>query len=189
MKESAARTRILDVASRLFYEQGYNSTGINQIIDEAEIARASLYNHFPSKRDLLSAYIQQAEKLWFEELEAFVSHIKDPRKKLLAFFDYRIARQVKSKFGGCQFTKIGAELPKEDLAAFELIDHQKNRLKEYITALLKQINLRKDHMLNEELLTEAIFLLFEGATVNASISKSSDALKDAKKIAEALLAK
>jgi AcrR family transcriptional regulator len=187
MKESAARTRILDVASRLFYEQGYNSTGINQIIDEAAIARASLYNHFPSKRDLLSAYIRRAENIWFDELDVFVAGIKDPKLKLLAFFDYRIARQTKSNYGGCQFTKIGAELPKEDLAAFALIDHQKNRLKEYIMSLLNKIKLSKDHLLNNEMLTETIFLLFEGATVHASIAKNSDALKEAKKITEALL--
>jgi len=188
MKESAARTRILDVASRLFYEQGYNSTGINQIIEEAEIARASLYNHFPSKRDLLSSYIQQAENLWFEELETFIGHIKNPKKKLLAFFDFRIARQLKSNFGGCRFIKIGAELPKDDLASFELIGHQKSRLKEYIATLLKQINLNKNSPLNEEMLTETIFLLLEGAAVNASISKTPDSIKAAKKITEALLA-
>lgn len=188
MKESAAKTRILEVASRLFYQQGYNSTGINQIIDEAEIARASLYNHFPSKRDLLSAYIQKAEETWFKELEVFVGHIKDPKKKLLAFFDFRIARQMKSNFGGCQFTKIGAELPGDDLAAFELIDHQKHRLKQYITVLLKEMNISKDHLLNEKMLTETIFMLFEGATVTASISKKPDALKEAKKITKALLA-
>jgi AcrR family transcriptional regulator len=55
MRESTVKDRILDTASRLFYDQGYHITGINQIIDEADIARASLYNHFPSKTDLLLA--------------------------------------------------------------------------------------------------------------------------------------
>ena len=187
MKESAARNRILDVASRLFYEQGYNSTGINQIIEEAEIAKASLYNHFPSKRDLLTSYIQRAEDIWFEELEEFVGHIKNPRKRLLALFDHRISRQLKSNFGGCRFTKIGSELPKDDLPAFELIDHQKNRLKEYIHQLLTEINPVNNHFQNLEMLTETIFLLFEGATVTASINKTSDSLLTAKKIADALL--
>ena len=59
MRESSVKDRILDTASRLFYDQGYHVTGINQIIDEADIARASLYNHFPSKTDLLLAYLGQ----------------------------------------------------------------------------------------------------------------------------------
>lgn len=45
------RENILSTAADLFYKQGYNSTGINQIIDEADIARGSLYNHFKSKND------------------------------------------------------------------------------------------------------------------------------------------
>ncbi|CAM4094418.1 transcriptional regulator, TetR family [Pedobacter westerhofensis] len=187
MKESAAKNRILDVASRLFYEQGYNSTGINQIIEEAEIARASLYNHFPSKRDLLTSYIQRAEDIWFEELEAFVGHIKNPKKKLLALFDHRISRQLKFNFGGCRFIKVGAELPNDDLAAFELIDHQKSRLKEYIHQLLLEINPKNELLQNLEMLNETIFLLIEGATVTAGITKNPEALQSAKKIAETLL--
>ena len=51
------RKKIVDTAARLFYEQGYNSTGINQIIAEAGIAKASLYAHFSSKEDLLKEYL------------------------------------------------------------------------------------------------------------------------------------
>jgi AcrR family transcriptional regulator len=187
MKESAARTRIIEVASRLFYEQGYNSTGINQIIDEADIARGSLYNHFPSKRDLLSAYIQHSEELWFAELDKFLAPIKNPKKKLLALFDYRIERQLRSNFGGCQFNKIGAEVPKDDLAAFELVRHQKDKIKFYIKDLLHQINLSEPQVLNKEMLADTLFLILEGATVSANIYKNMETMKSAKKIAEKLL--
>ncbi|TDQ08242.1 TetR/AcrR family transcriptional regulator [Pedobacter metabolipauper] len=187
MKESSARTRILDVASRLFYEQGYNSTGINQIIEEAEIARGSLYNHFPSKRDLLTAYIQQAEDRWFAELDKFLATLKDPRQKLLGLFDFRIERQLRSNFGGCLFSKIGAEVPKDDLNAFELVYHQKERFKIYITELLQQMKLSEPQALSQEMLANALFMIFEGATAIASISKSDQAIRDAKKIAESLI--
>ncbi|WP_158798271.1 TetR/AcrR family transcriptional regulator [Pedobacter sp. L105] len=187
MKESAARERILDVASRLFYNQGYNSTGINQIIDEAEIARASLYNHFPSKRDLLTAYIRQAEEIWFAEFDLFVHKIKDPKKRLLALFDYRAERQVKYNFGGCQFTKVSAEVSREDLQAFELVSHQKSRLKVYISEMIKEITLNKPQLMKEEMLAEAIFLMLEGATVSANVYKNNKAILDAKRITEKLL--
>ena len=186
MKESAARTRILDVASRLFYEQGYNSTGINQIIDEAGIARGSLYNHFPSKRDLLTAYIEQAEELWFAELDTLLEPLKDPKQKLLALFDFRIERQLRSNFGGCQFVKIGAEVAKDDLSAFEMVRQQKERVKIYIKDLLAEINLSKPQVLSKEMLIDTLFLLMEGATVSASISKDVQAIRDAKNIAKLL---
>ena len=86
MRETGVKDRILDTASRLFYDQGYNPTGINQIIDEAEIARASLYNHYESKTDLLLAYLDRTHVRWFEELEEFLQPYTDPREKLLAIF-------------------------------------------------------------------------------------------------------
>ena len=49
MKHAEVRNRIIETASDLFYRNGYNSTGINQIIAEAGIAKATLYNHFKSE--------------------------------------------------------------------------------------------------------------------------------------------
>jgi len=187
MKESATRTRILDVASRLFYEQGYNSTGINQIIEEANIARGSLYNHFPSKRDLLSAYLQNAEELWFDGLDQFLAAIKNPKLKLLGLFDYRIERQLRSNFGGCQFIKIGAEIPKDDTDAFELVRHQKNRIKLYISDLLIHINLSDTQPFTKEMLADTLFLILEGATISATVYKNVEAIRNAKNIAKKLL--
>src|SRR6185437_5228472 len=93
MRESAVKDRILDTASRLFYDQGYHVTGINQIIEEAGIARASLYNHFPSKTDLLLAYLDRTHAEWFGELERYLAPVPTAREKLLALFDFRIDRQ------------------------------------------------------------------------------------------------
>ena len=49
----SVRDRILQTAMKLFYSQGMKSTGINQIIEESNAAKASFYHHFPSKRDLI----------------------------------------------------------------------------------------------------------------------------------------
>ena len=50
--------RILAVASELFYRQGYRATGINEVIARSGVAKATFYNHFPSKEDLCLAYLQ-----------------------------------------------------------------------------------------------------------------------------------
>lgn len=187
MKESAAKTKILNVASRLFYEQGYNATGINQIIDEADIARGSLYNHFPSKKDLLSAYIEQAENLWFTALEEYLSAIKDPRSKLLAIFDFREQEQFNTDFRGCQFAKVVAELTKDDLKIYEQVSREKDKLKLHIKSLLVQIDLKSPAALDIDMIAEAIFLLLEGSTVAASLYKGEASIKNAKIIAASLL--
>ena len=187
IKESVVKKRILDVASRLLYEQGYNATGINQIIDEADIAKASFYNHFLSKRDLLSAYIINAEQVWFEGLDNHISNIKDPHKKLLGLFDYRADRQLRYRFGGCQFNKASAEAPREDLELFELVGHQKDRTKQSIKQILSTIKLSQPQLYSIDDLAEMIFFIIEGATVATSIYKDAKNLRNAKKLVEKLL--
>lgn len=187
MKESATRNRILEVASRLFYMQGYNSTGINQIIDEAKIARGSLYNHFPSKRDLLTAYIDAMEISSLAEWDNALDAIKNPKKKILAIYDICIARQVRSNFAGCPFIKVGAEIPCEDASAFVSIANQKKAEKTYIETLLTNAYPDESQIVNKEMLASTLFLLMEGAMVTSSIEKDLQSLKDAKKIADSLL--
>jgi len=70
MVTNSVRDKIVSVAGRLFYEQGYNNTGINQVIDEAGIAKASLYNHFNSKLKVTF--------LHYPLQEAFVSRERAP---------------------------------------------------------------------------------------------------------------
>ncbi|MBE9463444.1 TetR/AcrR family transcriptional regulator [Dyadobacter subterraneus] len=186
MKKSAVRERILEVASRLFYEQGYNLTGINQIIEEADIARASLYNHFDSKTDLLLAYLKEAEDIWFLEMENYTARSSDPKEKLLALFDFRMERQNKRGFGGCQFIKISAEVSRQDTQVFDAVSHQKNRLKVFITDIVKDLP-DNNRLLTHGLLADALFLLLEGAAISGSIYKNQESMTKAKEIADKLI--
>lgn len=186
MKKSVVRERILEVASRLFYEQGYNLTGINQIIEEADIARASLYNHFESKTDLLLAYLKEAEDEWFQEMEEFTSRFSDPKGKLLALFDFRMERQSRRGFGGCQFIKISAEVSRQDSQVFDAVSHQKSRLKFFIANIVKDLP-ENGQVLTHSLLGDALFLILEGAAVSGSIYKNQESMKTAREIADKLL--
>jgi AcrR family transcriptional regulator len=186
VKESIVRTRILEVASQLFYRQGYNATGINQVISEADIARASLYNHFPSKTDLLHAYLEQKDKKWFDALENYLAKRKGFREKILGIFDFRIERQTEQSFGGCPFVKASAEVSTEEKKSFELVNNHKEHLKAYIGELVSQIK-PAPQSLDGGMLAETIFLLMEGATVMVNISKQKQSLLSARKIAQQLL--
>jgi len=185
MKTSAVRERILDVAGRLFFEQGYNSTGINQVIDEADIAKGSLYNHFPSKSDLLVAYLKRGHEELFAEMDAFLAPVKEPRKKLLALFDYRLKRQLASNFSGCQFIKASAEINRVEPLAMDEIKIIKERYRNYILNLVKQVEHKQ--VLTDEMLADTVFLLLEGSSVTGVIQHSPDATRKAKKIVEQLL--
>jgi AcrR family transcriptional regulator len=185
MRESNVKDRILEVASRLFYDQGYNLTGINQIIAEADIARASLYNHFESKTELLLAYLDKTRQDWFADLDEFLRPVTDPREKILALFDFRIMRQRRLDFKGCQFSKIGAEASQHEKRVFDLVRCHKERLRSTIDELVLRVDHRQT--LSHELLVDTIFLLLEGGLATGAVYRSSAPLENAKKIVDTLI--
>ena len=177
--------KIIDTAERLFYEQGYSCTGINQVIKEADIAKGSLYKHFESKSDLLLAYLQRFHQRWFEWLEARVNKVSDPKGKLLAIFDHHIERQQGREFGGCPFIKANDEVGMSDPKVLVEIQLAKQRFKDFIKKLVAESGHKK--MLSDKDLVEMIFLMSEGGIVTASIFKDADDLQSAKKIVQKLI--
>src|SRR6478609_6869160 len=84
---SEARQRILETADRLFYQEGVRAVGIDRIIAEAEVAKMSLYNHFPSKDDLILAVLKYREENVLEFFRsAMERHGKKAKNSLRAFF-------------------------------------------------------------------------------------------------------
>lgn len=61
------RERILGAASRLFYAHGIKATGVDRILVEAEVAKATFYYHFPAKDDLVRAYLTRRHEQWMRE--------------------------------------------------------------------------------------------------------------------------
>ena len=100
------RTRIVETAAKLFYTQGYNSTGINQLIKEAGVAKASLYQHFPSKEDLLVEYVRVTAINTNKILDEVIAKPKTAQDKVLAMFDFLIAFSKQTGYNGCNFLHI-----------------------------------------------------------------------------------
>ena len=180
MKETGVREKILETASRLFFEQGYNLTGINQIIEEADIARGSLYNHFKSKNDLLLSYLREAEVRYFAKLDAFLRPVKDPRKKLLAVFDFRMGLQQQYNFAGCRFVKLGAEVSRDQTDVLAVLASHKRRFKEVIRSLANEVEIKAPF--TADTLTETMYMMMEGASVIGALEKSDAQFKEAKRI-------
>src|SRR6218665_673777 len=161
--------KILDTAGRLFYAQGYNNTGINQVIEEADIAKASLYKHFETKTDLLIAYVQRTHERWFNRLETAVNNVIDPKEKLLALFDYHLERQEVRQFGGCPFIKANDEAGVSDPRVLAEIQLTKQHAKDFIKTLVVESGHKK--LLTDQELAETIFFAIEGAVVAAAVFK------------------
>ena len=68
--QQPARERILDTAFRLFYAHGPRGVGVDTVIAESGVAKATLYKHFPRKDDLVLAYLDKVDQAWFGQLRA-----------------------------------------------------------------------------------------------------------------------
>ena len=177
--------KILETANKLFYRKGYNATGINQIIEEAGIAKGSLYQHFGSKTDLLVGYIKLNHEGWFTRLQTAIENVADPKEKLLVLFDYHTNRQEYREYGGCPFVKANNEAGMDDPKVLEEIKKAKLHFKAFVKTLVTNSG-HKQLLTNEEL-TETIFWMIEGGSVAASIFKNTDDLQSAKQILQKLI--
>ncbi|HTI93452.1 MAG TPA: TetR/AcrR family transcriptional regulator [Puia sp.] len=187
MKPVVVVDKIMDTADRLFYEQGFNLTGINQIIEEAGISKPSLYNHFRSKNDLLLAYLDQLYTKWFAGLDAFSEDFNSPLDKVMALFDYRINRQITTQYKGCAWNKIANEVAPKDYEVFERVSKFKADLKIRITNLVRQLNRPIDKLLTDEDLVEVIFSQLESGVLMAHATKSHQSLENGKNIVRKLV--
>jgi len=107
-KVSEARSRLLETASGLFYREGVNNVGVDRIVSEANVTRATFYRHFPSKGQLVLAYLQAAHDTIVDRMSAALA-IEDPRERLRAIGD-DIVDQIRSPgFRGCAFINVASE--------------------------------------------------------------------------------
>lgn len=111
---SEARTRLLDTASRLFYTEGLRAVGIDRVIAEAQVTRATLYRHFPSKDDLLVAYLSQVDDGLRERMKVLRASGGVPDDVIRKVAE-AIADDIQaSGFRGCAFLNAVAEYPDPD---------------------------------------------------------------------------
>jgi AcrR family transcriptional regulator len=106
---SPARRRLLDTATRLFYAEGIHAVGIDRIIAEADVAKATFYSHFPSKDDLVVAYLEEIDRLGREAVTALPK--RPPRKMITAFMARISEAVVAGDWRGCPFLNAAAEYP------------------------------------------------------------------------------
>src|SRR5688572_22750939 len=104
----SARQRILDNAYELFSRRGIRAVGVDEVISRAGVAKATLYRHFPSKDDLVLAFLEQREQLWtrgFVEAGA-LQRGATAEERLLAIFDVFHDWFQREDYEGCSFVNV-----------------------------------------------------------------------------------
>jgi AcrR family transcriptional regulator len=109
--EPSARERILETASALFYAQGYRAIGVDRLIAESGVAKMTFYRHFPSKDDLIRAYLDNASKQYWFWIDRMITEHSTPRAQLESIFE-GVAKVASSpQCLGCAWMHAAAEFP------------------------------------------------------------------------------
>jgi AcrR family transcriptional regulator len=170
------KERILQIADRLFYLQGIRAIGVDTIAAEIGISKRTLYNHFPSKDALISAYLMR------RFVKARPSD-KSPVEQILGTFDSLERRFSARDFRGCPFVNAVAELGPQDKAVKKIAVAFKESRRLWFRDLLNQLGVA-----DAEGLATQLTLLVDGAIAQDLVRDDPAMARMAKQAARVLLA-
>ena len=141
--QADARQRILDSSYELFSRRGIRDVGVDDLIENADVAKATLYRHFRSKDDLVAAFLECREERWSQDLvEAGArSRGSTPEEQLLAIFDVFDEWFRREDFEACSFINVLLEMGPEHPAGRASMRHLEN-IRSVIRDLAKEARLR-----------------------------------------------
>lgn len=161
---SGARERILLAAHDLFYREGIRATGIDRVIAESGVAKVTFYRHFPSKNDLIQAFLEYRHERWMAWFrEALARHGGTPQALLPTLAEWF----GDDGFRGCAFINSVVELGGTQPAIVAMAQRHKQDMTEAIRGLLPPSDCR-NHV------AEALALAVDGAIVHAQWQPSCD---------------
>jgi AcrR family transcriptional regulator len=119
-KRSVPRERLLATASRLFYSEGIAGVGVDRIVSESQITLATFYRHFPSKEDLVIAYLEGVHEMIAERITAVTTHPRSP-ENVRALGAQVLAELGQEGFRGCAFINAASEFENPDSRVRQVI--------------------------------------------------------------------
>jgi AcrR family transcriptional regulator len=179
---SGARERILASAYELFSRRGIRAVGVNEIIERAGVAKATLYEHFPSKDDLALAFLQRRERLWTHEWVENEARRRGttPEEGLFAIFDTFDEWFRQDGFEACSFINVLLEMGNGHPLGQASAAHLEN-IRSVVRTLAEEAGLR-----DLEEFAHAWHILMKGSIV-AAAEGDRDAAQRAKSIARLVI--
>jgi AcrR family transcriptional regulator len=180
--EPEARERILDTAYELFSRRGVRGVGVDEVIERAGVAKATLYRHFPSKDELVLAFLERRERRWtldWVEAEARRGG-STPEEQLLAIFDAFDGWFRRDDFEACSFINVMLEMGPEHPAGRASIQHLEN-IRSIVWSLAEEAGLR-----DPDSFARSWHILMKGSIVSAA-EGDTEAAQRAKLMARCLI--
>ncbi|MDI9245334.1 TetR/AcrR family transcriptional regulator [Marinobacter sp. CHS3-4] len=183
------RQHLIDTALKLFYEQGIHATGINQVLDVAQVAKQTLYNHFESKDSLVEAAVVHRDFVFYGWLADRLSQCAAGKEALLEVFDaihdwFNNKVPMLNRFCGCFFINTCGEFSDPEHEVHKRCAEHKARVFELLLGHARKVTRSEAEAKN---LAYALSLLKEGATIKAHVEGDLEAALSAKQIAARMI--
>ncbi|PEG33783.1 TetR family transcriptional regulator [Mycolicibacterium agri] len=173
-----ARERLASTAAKLFYRNGINATGVETIIEQANVSKRTLYQHFSSKAELVENYLRALDETG-TPMERPLDRVElSPRERLLAIFE----APPMDRFRGCPFHNAAVESAGSWVNVDALVRAHKRRFGERLVAVAQEAGAEDPYTLGNQLL-----VLFEGATALATSLNDTAAVVHARSAAAQLI--
>lgn len=161
---------LLDVAGALFYRRGFAAAGVDLIVRESGVAKMTLYRHFPSKDDLIAAWLERADAQFWQSFDAWAGPAeRPPRDRLLGVFAGLEQLVSSPRCLGCPFLLAAAEFPEPATRAHDVARRHKTRLRERLRAMAAATGADAPDVLGDQLV-----LLMDGAFMAARLFGIAD---------------
>jgi AcrR family transcriptional regulator len=178
---TGVRDRLLDAADRLFYREGVRAVGIDRVLAEADAAKASLYQHFGCKDQLVASYLERRTAAARAHIEAYLADTP-PSQRALKFFDWVVEWAESKDFRGCPLQHTVSELTDATHPARAVAHGQRAWFTERLLEWTRAAGVK-----DAKATARALVVLFDGAVAGSEIDGPQRAI-DARWMARKLLA-
>lgn len=166
--EIAPKDQLFQTAAQLFYRHGYRATGVDTIAAESGIGKMTLYRHYPSKDELIVAFLRASNEEFWEYYGRSTADAPGAREKLLAFFASLQAYVTSPACYGCPFINMASEYPEADHPGHQVALEHKQAVRAHFTHLAQEAGARQP-----EALANALSMLMDGAYIAARLFGAS----------------
>ena len=180
-RRTSARERLLAAADELFYENGINLVGIDRVIEHAGVAKASLYDCFGSKEELIRAYLKGRADRRQARISERIASLGTPQEKILGVFDLLAEIVTRTDYRGCAFQRAGAEAGVGSVIK-GTCDESRAWLRSQFTELARQAKAA-----DPELIGRQLVFLYDGASLAAHVDGDRNAPQAARALAAQMM--
>jgi AcrR family transcriptional regulator len=179
------RERILHTASTLFYEHGVRAVGVDLVVQEAAVAKTSLYRYFPTKDDLIVAFLEREDLQFWGQWDRVAEQSRaDPASELDAHMRWIGERLARSGYRGCPQINVAAEFAEQDHPARQVSLRHMQMLRSRLLDIAKRL----DDVPRPKQLAAQLAVLVNGAFVSSGLLSPEESTGVLRGALKALLA-